>query len=64
MLFFVKMHLKKNVFPEGFPPRGAATHRRVFCLDFFGMFRPFWEWLDFFLGMLCFCNFLNLRPTC
>ena len=38
----------KYVFPEGFPPGGAATHRRVFCLDLFGMFRPFWTCLNLF----------------
>ena len=37
----VKMHLQRCVFPEGFPPGAAATHRRVFCLDFCGMSRPF-----------------------
>ena len=39
---------KQYVFPEGFPYRGAATHRRVFCLDFFGMFRLVWEMFGLF----------------
>ena len=29
------------VFLGGFPPGGAETQRRVFCLDCFGMFRHF-----------------------
>ena len=52
-IFFVKVHLKSRyVFLGGFPPGAAATHRRVFCLDVFGMFRLFgeclnlWECLD------------------
>ena len=43
--------------------RGAATHRRMFCLDFFGMFRVLGECL--FFGMLCFSfsECLDLKPT-
>ena len=49
MTFFRKNAFKhRYVFPVGFPPGGAATHRRVFCLDFFGMFRLFGECLDLF----------------
>ena len=47
--FFRKNAFKNRcVFPEGFPPGGAATHRRVFCLEFFGMFRLFRECVGFF----------------
>ena len=48
-----KISFRKNAFKDryvflgGFPPGAAATHRRVFCLDFFGMFRLFGECLDF-----------------
>ena len=31
---FHKHALEKICFPGGSPSRGAATHRRVFCLDF------------------------------
>ena len=41
----------KYVFTEGFPPGGAATHRRVFCLDFFGMFRLLLGMLRLFLDV-------------
>ena len=44
----------KYVFLGGFPPGAAATHRRVFCLDFFGMFRLFGECLECFGNVLIF----------
>ena len=46
---FRKRTFKKHVFLGCFPSGEAATHRRVFCLDFLGMFRLFWERLDLFL---------------
>ena len=70
------MRLKRSVFPEGFPPGGAATHRRVFCLDFSGMLKSFfemfifWECYEFseplFFGnvMTVFSKCLDLKPTC
>ena len=60
MIFFVKIHLKKYGFPEGFPPGAAATHRRVFCLDFFGMFRLFGECLNLFWDCLDFFEMFGL----
>ena len=48
IIFFRKNAFKdRYVFLGGFPPGGAATHRRVFCLDFLGMFRLVGECLDF-----------------
>ena len=46
-VFFRKNAFKdKYVFLGGFPPGASATHRRVFCLDLFGMFRLSGECLD------------------
>ena len=49
----------RYVFLGGFPPGGAATHRRVFCLDFFGMFRLLGECLDLLLECSDFFDFLG-----
>ena len=49
--FFRKSAFKK-CFPGGFPPGGVATHRRVFCLDFLGMFRLFWCMFRLFFEIL------------
>ena len=61
--FFVKMHKTKYVFPEGFPPGGAATHRRVFCLDFFRMF-SFLLRMFIFLACLDFLGMFRLFWEC
>ena len=48
IIFHKNAFENKYVFLGGFPPGAAAIHRRVFCLDFFGMFKLFWECLDIF----------------
>ena len=53
-IFPLKGIKKRYVFLGGFPSGGAATHRRVFCLDFFGMFKFFSECLDLSLECLDF----------
>ena len=51
----------RYVFLGGFPPGGAATHRRVFCLDFFGMFRALLKCLALFFEMLKFIKIFRLK---
>ena len=60
----MKTYLKMCVFPGGFPFGGAATHRRVFCLDFFGMFRLFLECSDFFEMFKHFLEMFRLFRIC
>ena len=58
MTFFCKNAFKnKYVFLGGFPSGAAATHRRVFCLDFSEMFRLFGNVYVFFecLGLCLEC---------
>ena len=53
-IFWKNAFKNRYVFQEGFPPGAAATHRRVFCLEFLGMFRvfgnvgAFFEYSEFF----------------
>ena len=47
-IFRKNMFKNKHVFLGCFPPGAAATHRRVFCLDFLGMFRLFGDCLNLF----------------
>ena len=58
------MHLKKWVFLGGFPSGAAAAHRRVVCLDFFGMFRLFGECLDLFGNVQTFLGMFRLVWEC
>ena len=53
-MFRKNVFKESSVFLEGFPPGGAATHRRMLCLEFFGMFRLFWECLNCFWHVMFF----------
>ena len=63
--FFRKSALKNRyVFPEGFPPGGAATHRRVFCFDFLRMFKILLECLDFCWNVYTFLRMFRYFLKC